>query len=141
MKYGARFERRDEILRREIRLREIRRRETRRREIRRRENTVENGSGAAIELRPVFKVFVLTFRTWACSTILNTLTSEITTGIGNLAVQTGDHPAWDVIITKLDSHCQMKIAQLNQRLADVVKNHAEYELGSFQRRIRDEKYM
>ena len=72
---------------------------------------------------------------------MKTLISEITTGIGNLAVETGDHPAWDVIITKLDSDCQMKIAQLNQRLAGVVQNHAEYELGSFQRQIRDEKYM
>ena len=72
---------------------------------------------------------------------MKALISQITAGVGNLAVQKGDHPAWDIIITKLDFQIQMKIAQLNQRLADVVKNHAEYKLESFQRHIRDEKYM
>ena len=72
---------------------------------------------------------------------MKTLISEITAGVGNLAVQKGDHPAWDVIITKLNFQSQMKIAQLNQRLADMVQINAEYELGLFQRHIRDENYM
>ena len=102
---------------------------------------VENGPGSAIELRPVFKIFVLTITTSLWSIILKTFISEITTGVGDLALQTGDHPAWDVIRTKLDFQSQMKIAQLNQRLADMVQINAEYELGLFQRHIRDEKYM
>ena len=72
---------------------------------------------------------------------MKALISEITNGVANLAVQTGDHPAWDVIIAKLEFQSQMKIAQLNRRLADVVQMNAEYELGSFQRHIQDEKYM
>ena len=106
---------------------------------------VENRSGSAIELRSGFKVLcwriVSDDYEKTLKHHLKTLIREITTGDFNLAVQTGDHPAWDVIITKLDFQSQMKIAQLNQRLADLVKNHAEYDLGSFQRHIQDEKYM
>ena len=66
MKYGAQFERRGEILRRQIRRREIRRRENKAAKYggdSKDALAVENGSGAAIELRPGFKVFVLTIRT------------------------------------------------------------------------------
>ena len=72
---------------------------------------------------------------------MKTFISEITTGVGDLALQTGDHPAWNVIITKMNFQSQMKIDQLNQRLADMVQINAEYELGFFQRHILDEKYM
>ena len=103
--------------------------------------TVENGSGSAIELRPIFKVFVLTITTSLWSIILKTFISESATGVGDIALQIGDHPAWNVIITKMNFQNQMKIAQLNQRLADMVQINAEYELGFFQRHILDEKYM
>lgn len=53
----------------------------------------------------------------------------------------GDHPAWDILIRKLDFRSQMKIYQQNQRLADVVMENAEYELRKFRRLIRDDKYM
>ena len=53
----------------------------------------------------------------------------------------GDHPAWDILIRKLDFRSQMKIYQQNQRLADVVMENAEYELRKFRRHIRDDKYM
>ena len=53
----------------------------------------------------------------------------------------GDHPAWDIIIPKLDFQSQMKMAQMNQRLADMVQINAEYELRKFQRHIRDDRFM
>ena len=53
----------------------------------------------------------------------------------------GDHPAWDIIIPKLDFQSQMKMAQLNKRLAEVVEINAEYELCKFRRHIRDDKVM
>ena len=53
----------------------------------------------------------------------------------------GDHPAWDIIIRKLDYESQMKISQQNQRLADIVKMNSESELRKFKRHIREDKYM
>ena len=53
----------------------------------------------------------------------------------------GDHPAWDIIIPKLDFRSQMKMAGMNQRLADMVQINADYELRKFQRRIRDDRFM
>ena len=53
----------------------------------------------------------------------------------------GDHPAWDIIIRKLDYKSQMKISQQNQRLADIVKRNAESDLRKFRRHIREDKYM
>ena len=53
----------------------------------------------------------------------------------------GDNLAWDIIIPKLDFQSQMKISQLNQRLADFVELNAESELRIFKRHIREDKYM
>ena len=52
-----------------------------------------------------------------------------------------DHPAWDIIIGKVDFQSQMKISQLSRRLADAVDLNAESELQKFQRHIREDKYM
>ena len=60
---------------------------------------------------------------------------KMSTGVG------GDHPAWDIIIRKLDFQSQMKISQQNQRLAEIVAMNAEHELRKFQRHIREDKYM
>ena len=57
------------------------------------------------------------------------------TGVG------GDHPAWDIVVKKLDFQSQMKLWQQSQHLADVVETHAESELWKFQCQIRDHKYM
>ena len=54
---------------------------------------------------------------------------------------TGDSPAWAVIISKLDFQSQMKISQQNKRLADAVNVNAEHELRKFRGHIRDNKYM
>ena len=53
----------------------------------------------------------------------------------------GDHPAWDIIIRKLDYKSQMKISWQNHRLADIVKINAESDLRKFKRHIREDKYM
>ena len=53
----------------------------------------------------------------------------------------GDNPALDIIIPKLDFRSQMKMARMNQRLADMVQINADYELRKFQRRIRDDRFM
>ena len=53
----------------------------------------------------------------------------------------GDNIAWDIIIPKLDFQSQMKISQLNRRLAIVVEINAEYELRKFRRHIAADKYM
>ena len=53
----------------------------------------------------------------------------------------GDHPAWDIIIPKLDYQSQKKMSQQNQRLADIVKINAESDLRKFKRHIREDKYM
>ena len=58
-----------------------------------------------------------------------------TQGIG------GDHPAWDIIIRKLDYKSQKKLSEQNQRLADIVKMNSESELRKFKRHIREDKYM
>ena len=62
----------------------------------------------------------------------------------NAKTQSGDvadHPAWDIIIGKLDFQSQMKISQLNHRLVDAVNLNAESELRKFQRHIQEDKYM
>ena len=53
----------------------------------------------------------------------------------------GDHPAWDIIIQKLDYKNQIKMSHQNQRLADIVKMNAESDLRKFRRHIREDKYM
>ena len=60
---------------------------------------------------------------------------QVSPGVGD------DHPAWDILIKKLDFQSQMKLWQQNQHLADVVETHAESELWKFQCQIRDDKYM
>ena len=59
-------------------------------------------------------------------------------------------PAWDmdmlsklcsIVVEKLDFETQMKISQLNQRLADVVESNAQHQLTKFKRHIREDKYM
>ena len=52
-----------------------------------------------------------------------------------------DNIAWDILIQKLDFQSQMKISQLNRRLADVVEINAEHELRKFRRHIAADKYM
>ena len=52
----------------------------------------------------------------------------------------GDHPAWDIIIRKLDYKSQMRLSWQNHRLADIVKTNAESDLRKLKRHIREDKY-
>ena len=60
---------------------------------------------------------------------------DSTHGIG------GDHPAWDIIIPKLDFKSQMKMSQQNHHLAEIVKLNAESKLRKYRRQIQEDKYM
>ena len=53
----------------------------------------------------------------------------------------GDHPAWDIIIGKLDFKSQMKMSQQNHHLAEIVKINAESKLRKYRRQIQEDKYM
>ena len=52
-----------------------------------------------------------------------------------------EHPAWNIIISHLDFQCQMKLSQLNKRLADMVELNAASKLRQFQRQIQEDRYM
>ena len=53
----------------------------------------------------------------------------------------GDHFAWNLVVRKLDYRSQMKIAQQNQYLAEVVDINATHELQKYRRRLQDDKYL
>ena len=53
----------------------------------------------------------------------------------------GVHPAWDIIIPKLDCNSQMKLSQQNQHLAEIVKLNAESKLRKYRRQIKEDKYV
>ena len=53
----------------------------------------------------------------------------------------GDHPAWDIIIGRLDYASQMKLSHQNQNLAEIVEANAESKLRKFRRQIQEDKYM
>ena len=53
----------------------------------------------------------------------------------------GDHPAWDIIISRLDFKSQMKMSQQNHKLAEIVKLNAESKLRKYRRQIQEDKYM
>ena len=47
------------------------------------------------------------------------------------------HPAWDILIPKLNYQCQLKMSQQSRRLTDIVKNNAESKLRKYRREIED----
>ena len=48
---------------------------------------------------------------------------------------------WDILIRKVDFRTQIKIAQLNQRMAELVDENAEYELKRLKKEISDNSVM
>ena len=52
-----------------------------------------------------------------------------------------DHPAWNIIIPKLDYKSQLKMSQQSQRLAQIVQRNAESDIRKFRREIQENKYM
>ena len=53
----------------------------------------------------------------------------------------GYHPAWDIIIGRLDYKSQMKMSQQSQHLAEIVKLNAASKLRIYRRNIQEDKYM
>ena len=53
----------------------------------------------------------------------------------------GVHPAWEIIIPKLDYNSQMKMSQQNWHLAEIVRLNAESKLRKYRRQIQENKYM
>ena len=53
----------------------------------------------------------------------------------------GDHPAWDIIIGRLDFKSQMKMSQQNRHLAKIVELIAESKLRKYRRQFQEDKYM
>jgi len=53
----------------------------------------------------------------------------------------GDQFAWNLVVRKLDCRSQMKIAQQNRHLAEVVDNNATHELQKYRRRLQENKYI
>ena len=53
----------------------------------------------------------------------------------------GDSFAWNFVVRKLDYRNQMKVAQTNQYLAEVVDINAAHELQQYRRRLQEDKYL
>ena len=52
-----------------------------------------------------------------------------------------DGLVWELVIRKLTYVPQMKLSQVNQRLADIVDQNAERKLQKFRRLLLEDKYM
>ena len=53
----------------------------------------------------------------------------------------GSHPAWEIIVERLDFQSQWQLRQQNRRLADHVNLNAESKLRKYRRQIQEDKYM
>lgn len=53
----------------------------------------------------------------------------------------GESYVWDILIRKVDFCTQMKLAQVNQRLAELVDENAEYELKRLKKKISENENM
>ena len=47
------------------------------------------------------------------------------------------HPAWDILIPRLNYREQLKISQQSRRLSNIVKNNAESKLRKYRRETED----
>ena len=66
---------------------------------------------------------------------------ESADNFGVESVETVDNFAWNLVVRKLDYQSQMKIAQQNKCLAEVVDINATHELQKYRRRLQEDKYM
>ena len=67
--------------------------------------------------------------------------SKRTKRVGGESIENADNFAWNLIVRKLDYRSQMKIAQQNQHLAEVVDVNATHELKKYRRRLQEDKYL
>ena len=52
-----------------------------------------------------------------------------------------DSLVWELVVGKLGYITQMKLSQVNNRLADIVGQNAERTLQKFRRSLQEDKYM
>ena len=52
-----------------------------------------------------------------------------------------DSLVWELVVGKLGYITQMKLSQVNNRLADIVDQNAERTLRKFRRLLQEDKYM
>ena len=52
-----------------------------------------------------------------------------------------DSLVWELVVGKLGYITQMKLSQVNHRLADIVGQNAERTLQKFRRLLQEDKYM
>ena len=52
-----------------------------------------------------------------------------------------DGLVWELVVRKLGYITQMKLSQVNNRLADIVDQNAERTLRKFRRLLQEDKYM
>ena len=67
--------------------------------------------------------------------------SKRTKRVGGESFENADNFAWNLVVRKLDYQSQMKIAQQNQHLAEVVDINATHELKKYRRRLQEDKYL
>ena len=53
----------------------------------------------------------------------------------------GESYLWNILIRNVDFRTQMKLGQINHRLAELVENTAEYELKRLKKKISDNNVM
>ena len=73
-----------------------------------------------------------------CKSIYKSEKSSKTERVGG---EFGDSSAWNLVVRKLDYRSQMKIAQQNRHLAEVVDNNATHELQKYRRCLQEDKYL
>ena len=52
-----------------------------------------------------------------------------------------DNLVWELVVKKLGYITQMKLSQVNNRLANIVDQYAEHKLQKVQRRLQEDKYL
>ena len=52
-----------------------------------------------------------------------------------------DSLVWELVVGKLGYITQMKLSQVNNRLADIVDEFAAHKLQKIQRRLQEDKYL
>ena len=52
-----------------------------------------------------------------------------------------DNLVWELVVRKLGYITQMKLSQVNHRLADIADQYAEHKLQKVQRRLQEDKYL
>ena len=53
-----------------------------------------------------------------------------------------DHPAWPIIISKLDMVSQMRLMLVNNgRIIQIIEENAQSKLRKYRRQIQNDKYM